>query len=145
MKKKIKFILALSLALTVTISVCGCGDKGSSSDGQPNSEDLSAPTFLGATDSSAGGPDAPGGEPKSTGEPNQEIAKEVTVTIRENQVFINDTEFKEAGELKNYIESVNSDGMVFKIIEDHAIQATYEWVTGVFRELEIENVVTPNG
>lgn len=147
MKKNVKFILAFALALSIMLTVCGCKDEGQSGDGQLSSEALPQQTSPSSNqpEASAGGPkDEPGGDPESTGDPNVETAKEYTITIRENQVFIDGTEYKEAEDLKSFIESVNDDDIVFKLVEDHAIQATYEWVMGVFRELQIEVLTTTN-
>lgn len=77
-------------------------------------------------------------ETEDIGESKSENSDIVTVTIRENQVFVGEKEFTDAQGLKTYIEEINNDARAFRIKEENAIQATYEWVTGVFDELKIQ-------
>lgn len=72
------------------------------------------------------------------GEDEAQDSGVVTVVIRENQVFVGEKEFANAEVFKAYIEEINNDARAFRIKEENAIQATYEWVTGVFDELKIQ-------
>ena len=61
----------------------------------------------------------------------------ITVTIREDKVYVEDKEIADADALKSYIETINTDDRKYKLVDDNSIRATYEWVTGVFDELKI--------
>lgn len=61
----------------------------------------------------------------------------ITVTIREDKVYVEDKEIADAYALKSYIETINTDDRKYKLVDDNSIRATYEWVTGVFDELKI--------
>lgn len=70
--------------------------------------------------------------------PDTANSNEIIVRIEDRQVFVNGKECKDAEELKNYIEEISDDEKIFKLEEEHAILATYEWVTEVFHELGID-------
>ena len=61
----------------------------------------------------------------------------ITMTIREDKVYVEDKEIADADALKSYIETINTDDRKYKLVDDNSIRATYEWVTGVFDELKI--------
>ena len=61
----------------------------------------------------------------------------ITVTIREDKVYVEDKEIADADALKSYIETINTDDRKYKLVDDNSIRATYEWVTRVFDELKI--------
>lgn len=171
MKGKIKFLEVLFFATVLILSICGCKAKDepdTSSDTSVSATDQSEPQVKDvqqtpdnqsdsidsaqstspsssqqepATDGSGTSTGGAGG----TGTPNEKIPNTVIVIIEENRVFINEAEYKDAEELKTYIESVNNDSRVFRLFEDQAIQATHDWVMDVFRELQVEVVFIPNG
>ncbi len=64
--------------------------------------------------------------------------KVVTVTIKENQVFVGEKEFTNEADLKSYVEEINNDERKFKLKEENSILDTYEWVNGVFENLKIQ-------
>ena len=71
---------------------------------------------------------------KKTGE-----SKDVTVEIKEDIVYINDKQFTEEEALKDYVESINNDGVKFIYKEDdEVILSTYEMVDKVFKDLGID-------
>ena len=62
---------------------------------------------------------------------------EITVTIKEDKVWVQDKEIEDKDELKSYIESINDDTKTYKLEQDNAILSTYNWVTEVFSDLQI--------
>ncbi len=74
---------------------------------------------------------------RGTGSSSEELPLLITVTIREDKVYVEDKEIGSAEELKDYIESINTDEREYRLVDENSIRATYEWVTGVFDELKI--------
>ena len=66
-----------------------------------------------------------------------DLPETITVTIREDRVYVGDVEVADAEELRSYIESINTDDRKYTLIDENSIRATYEWVTGVFEDLKI--------
>lgn len=79
-------------------------------------------------------------EPKTDIDEEEVLSKIVTVTIKENQVYVGSKAIADKEELKAYIEEINNDERQFKLKEENSIQATYEWVTDTFEELKIQLV-----
>ena len=69
---------------------------------------------------------------------NQDLPNTIIVIIKENQVFVEEKQIEDADELKQYIEEINTDERKFELKEENSIMDTYEWVTKVFDELEIQ-------
>ena len=67
-----------------------------------------------------------------------EIPETVPVVITEDKVTVNGRECADAASLKDYVESINSDGRKFTLEENNSILATHEWVLEVFEELKID-------
>ena len=65
-----------------------------------------------------------------------DLPETITVTIREDRVYVGDVEVADAEELRSYIESINTDDRKYTLIDENSIRATYEWVTGVFEDLK---------
>lgn len=163
MRGKVKFLSVLVFSTILMLSICGCkakeesdtlSDISVSPSGQseqqsedvqqtPDNQPSPAAPSPSPSESSAGGSGNLGGGTASQADPN-EIPNTVIILIEEDRVFINGAKFKDAKALKTYIESVNSDRRIFRLFEDHAIQATHDWVMDVFRELQVEVLVTPN-
>ncbi len=76
-------------------------------------------------------------EERSTGDLSASLPQLVTVTIREDKVYVEDKEISDAEELKEYIESINTDDREYRLVDENSIRATYEWVNAVFDELKI--------
>jgi hypothetical protein len=66
-----------------------------------------------------------------------DLPQTITVTIREDRVYVGDVEVADADELRSYIESINTDDRKYTLVDENSIRATYEWVTGVFEDLKI--------
>ena len=118
----------------------GLGGYGAGLFGQNNSAENTAPSS-GDQDAAKDGEDntaQPSKGETENGENEEQASGVVTVVIRENQVFVGEKEFAGAEVFKAYIEEINNDERTFRIKEENAIQATYEWVTGVFEELKIQ-------
>jgi len=64
----------------------------------------------------------------------------ITVTIREDKVYVEDKEISDAEELRAYIEEINNDTREYKLVDENSIRDTYEWVVEVFDELKIKLV-----
>ncbi len=71
-------------------------------------------------------------EQEAQGEPGV-----IEVRITEDQVTINGNPAADAEALRAYIEEYNADGVTFRLVEEHSILETYEWVTATFSELKI--------
>lgn len=99
----------------------GFGQTADSSDRSSTAESSSA----GSEDSTRGLPDP------------ADLPDTITVTIREEKVYVEDLEVADADELRSYIESINTDDRKYKLVDDNSIRATYEWVTGVFEDLKL--------
>lgn len=169
MKRKFESLLVLVLVAILMLSICGCEAKEEADtpsdisvfpsdqseqqsedvqqtpDNQPSPADstLQPSPSPSPSEPSVDGSGNPGGGAVSPAGPN-ELPNTVIILIEEDRVFINGAGFKDADALKTYIESVNSDRRIFRLFEDHAIQATHDWVMDVFRELQVEVLVTPN-
>ena len=68
---------------------------------------------------------------------SRELPSLITVTIREDKVYVEDKEIGDEAELKDYIESINTDDREYRLVDENSIRATYEWVMKVFDELKI--------
>ena len=67
----------------------------------------------------------------------EELPNRIIVTIKEDKVFIEDTQFEDAESLKEYLEEINTDYREFFLKDEGSILDTYEWVKEVFDELKI--------
>ena len=87
-----------------------------------------------ASDSDAASTD---GNVRGTVPDPADLPETITVTIREDRVYVGDVEVADADELRSYIESINTDDRKYTLVDENSIRATYEWVTGVFEDLKI--------
>lgn len=139
--KKIKIMLVLITILSLTGCSAGCQPKGNIDAPPPLQSDISGGNTQSADDSAPTqrqGLDDNKGDKPGTG--NDQDSNIICVTIREDKVFVNDVECKNADELNAYIQQIYSDQKVFKLYDERSILATYEWVESVFLDLGIELV-----
>ena len=80
-------------------------------------------------------------EPETAQEQEQDQQEEavpdtIIVTIHEKDVTINGHAVQNAEELRAYVEKYHNDSRTYVLEEDHAILETYNWVKGVFDDME---------
>lgn len=76
---------------------------------------------------------------ESTEEIGEEvISNVVTVTIKEDKVYVGEQEFADEAAFKTYIESINNDQREIKLVEEDALQGTFDWVVKVLDELKVK-------
>ncbi len=68
---------------------------------------------------------------------SSELPQEITVTIHEDEVYVEDRQISDAEELREYLEEINTDGREYRLNDEDSILETYEWVHEVFEELNI--------
>lgn len=73
-------------------------------------------------------------------ESRKELPNKITVTIKEDKVYVEDKQIKGSEELKVYIEEINTDSKEYILKDENSILDTYEWVTNVFDDLKIKLV-----
>lgn len=61
----------------------------------------------------------------------------LTVSIEDDKVFVNDREFKDAEELKEFLEDIYDDGKIVRLDDARSILATRDWVVEVLNGLSI--------
>ncbi|MCR5739203.1 MAG: hypothetical protein K6G43_05250 [Lachnospiraceae bacterium] len=131
MKKFVKFLLVLLLIVIIVLIILlkmGFGFGGGSGSGSGLVSLVRSDDSAPQTDT-----DGDGGSGDLTGE----LPMVVTVTIREDKVYVEDREIGSAEELRSYIESIHTDEREYRLVDENSIRATYEWVYEVFDELEI--------
>lgn len=74
----------------------------------------------------------------------EKLPKVITVMIQRDKVFVGGKEFTDAEALKQYIEEINSDEREFKLKDENSILATYEWVTEIFKDMQVQLVPIEN-
>lgn len=70
-------------------------------------------------------------------EQEEAVPDTIIVTIHEKDVTINGHAVQNAEELRAYVEKYHNDSRTYVLEEDHAILETYNWVKGVFDDMEI--------
>lgn len=75
---------------------------------------------------------------ESDEEAEEDIPSTIIVSIKEDKVTINGHPVEDEEELRKYVEDYNSDNRTFVLEEEQSILETYNWVKGVFTELDIE-------
>ena len=73
-------------------------------------------------------------------ESSKELPDKITITIKEDKVYVEDVQIADAEKLKNLIEDINTDNKEYVLKDENSIYDTYEWVTNVFKELKIKLV-----
>ena len=76
-------------------------------------------------------------EDKDDKDRGEEIPDEIIVKIDEDKVTINGIKVEDADALKVKVNEYNSDSRTFRLEQEYATVSTYEWVKGVFDDLEI--------
>ena len=76
-------------------------------------------------------------------ESSEEIGEEVisnvvTVTIKEDKVYVGEQEFADEASFKTYIEGINNDQREIKIVEENALQGTFDWAVKVLDDLKVK-------
>ena len=71
---------------------------------------------------------------------SKELPDKITITIKEDKVYVEDVQIADAEKLKNLIEDINTDNKEYVLKDENSIYDTYEWVTNVFKELKIKLV-----
>lgn len=66
-----------------------------------------------------------------------ELPDRITITIKEDKVFLEDIPIENAEALREYLEEINTDSKEYVLNDENSILGTYEWVVGVFEELNI--------
>ena len=61
----------------------------------------------------------------------------ITITIKEDEVVVEDIPIENKDVLKEYLEQINTDSKEYFLNDENSILATYEWVKSVFEELNI--------
>ncbi len=61
----------------------------------------------------------------------------LTILIEDDKVFVNDKEFKDAEELKQFLEDIYDDGKIVRLDDAQSILATRDWVVEVLNGLSI--------
>ena len=69
---------------------------------------------------------------------SKELPNKITITIKEDKVYVEDKQIADAEELKSYIEEINTDSKEYILKDENSILDTYEWVTNAFDELKIK-------
>lgn len=69
---------------------------------------------------------------------SKELPNTITITIKEDKVYVEDKQIADAEELKSYIEEINTDNKEYILKDENSILDTYEWVTNAFDELKIK-------
>lgn len=133
-----KKVLGIAIAIVVIAIIILFFCKGLGLGGEGSGEKTSATPTKQETEKPE--PSKEPDKPQESVLENEEIAKVIIVTIRENQVFVGNKEFGNEAELKKYVEEINNDERQFKLKEEKSILDTYEWVTKVFTDLKIQLV-----
>ncbi len=66
-----------------------------------------------------------------------ELPNRITVTIKQDKVYVEDKQIDNAEALKDYIEKINTDSKEYFLKDESSILETYEWVSRVFADLKI--------
>lgn len=74
-------------------------------------------------------------------EGSAELLNKITVTIKEDKVYVEDKQIADSEKLKAYIEEINTDSKEYILKDENSILDTYEWVTNVFDDLKIKLVI----
>lgn len=138
--KKIKKVLGILIAVIIVILVLvlllgkgfgfGNGNGSGNAEGEGTKQTVvEESTEINETDAAI-----------PTEEIEQELPDEITITIKEDKVFVEDKQIENSEELKTYIEEINTDSKEYYLVDENSILDTYEWVTSVFDELKIKLV-----
>ncbi len=131
MKKVVVAVLFLIVILAIIVLLKGCG--------------LGFGTGVGTGDGEGKAPEAAVSQETtkqvsntdSLNDDEKSLPNRITVTIKEDKVFVEEMQIEDAESLKDYIEEINTDTREYFLKDENSILDTYDWVTGVFEELKI--------
>lgn len=103
--------------------------------------------YLGTGGGGLGFPSSATGAPVDTEissedpEPEPEIdwdeVQQLTISIKDDRVFVNDVEFEGAEELRAFLDEIYDDGKIVQLDDAQSILATRDWVIEVLNDLNI--------
>lgn len=75
--------------------------------------------------------------PSESPDPDWDEVQQLTISIKDDRVFVNDVEFEGAEELRAFLDEIYDDGKIVQLDDAQSILATRDWVIEVLNDLNI--------